>query len=555
MNPIQTPSLNSGIPNPNGSGNLPTVNTNANYFQPGQGGNPTPPSNPINGSTLGQSTAMNLTTPTQPSVPNISMLGQSPTPQTPQTPTASTPSNSQTLLDRVTGLFGQSKNKETDLASATESATAPYQSQLNELNQQIKMQQAQAIQNADSATNRVGGTTGSNSIATQQQQRTDAIEALKLSALAEGMQGNIALAQQHATTAINAKYADINSQIEDAKTNIYKNYDTFTASEKKKADATLLRLDANDAFAKRQMEDEKTSSGIIQTAITQGATNGTPVPNVILAQAQKLTDPTQVTSLLAPYLKNAAEIQKSIDQHNESLASQGLTRANTVKASTASSVATNGGVTQELQNAINNGTIDPNRINSRTLGIYNAIAQAGTDAVGAHAGAAGETKAVTDLATYKSTATRTLGILDKNLPLVSALADKVNQTGIPGLDDILRGAKSYTGNNPDVIKYVNSIKTLRSEYAQMLAKGSVATEGDKRDAEQAIPSGLSSAGYNALGQQLKLEANNIISASNDAISAAKNKSASNVGSKQTVIPASQIPSGFYQASDGLLYKK
>lgn len=213
------------------------------------------------------------------------------------------------------------------------------------------------------------------------------------------------------------------------------------------------------------------------------------------------------------------------------------------------------GISQALADAINGGMIDPNKINSRTLGIYESIAQAQVDAVGAHAGASGETKAVTDLSTYKSTATRTLGVIEKNLPLVMGLADKVNTLGIPGLDSYAQGIKSYTGNNPDVIKYVNSLKTLRSEYAQMLSKGAVATEGDKADATQAIPSGLSSAGYKALGDQLKLEATNIISASNDAIAAAKNKSASNTGSQntQSVIPQTSIPSGYYQASDGLLY--
>lgn len=320
MNPLPTPA-----PIANS-----TANPNANYFQPGQGGNPNPPSQTINGSTLGQSTAMKLTTPTQTPIPSIATLGQTPTTPAP-TPAAPTASVSQSTLDKLQNLFSSSQNKASDLATTTAAATAPYQSQLNELNQQIKMQQAQAIENADNATNRVGGTTGSNSIATQQQQRTDSIEAMKLSALAQGMQGNISLAQQQASMAIDAKYADITSQLQDAKTNIMNNYDSFSPAEKKQADQTLLRLDANDAFAKQNIENEKTSAGIIQTAITQSATNGNPVPNVILQQAQKLTDPTQVTALLAPYLKNAADIQKAIDAHNQSVASTASSNATTAK--------------------------------------------------------------------------------------------------------------------------------------------------------------------------------------------------------------------------------
>lgn len=190
------------------------------------------------------------------------------------------------------------------------------------------------------------------------------------------------------------------------------------------------------------------------------------------------------------------------------------------------------GTSPELLAAITAGTIDPNKLNSRTLPIYNAIAQASVNAVGSHASAAGETKAVTDLTSYKSTATRVLGVIDKNLPLVAGLADKVNTSGIPGLDSIIQGVKSYTGNDPDVIKYVNSLKTLRSEYAQMLSKGNAPSESDKSEAAQAIPAGLSSAGYQALGEQLKLEANNIISASDDAISAAKSNGSSSNNDNQ-----------------------
>ncbi len=186
-------------------------------------------------------------------------------------------------------------------------------------------------------------------------------------------------------------------------------------------------------------------------------------------------------------------------------------------------------VSDALLTAINGGLIDPNRINSRTIGLYNDIAKAGVDAVGAHAGAAGETKAITDLATYKSTAVRTLGVLESNLPLVENLADKVNTIGSPVLDSYISGKKALLTNDPNVIKYVNSLKTLRAEYAQMLAKGNATTESDKAEAAQAIPAGLSSAGYAALGQQLKLEANNILKASDDAIAAAKSKSFSNTG--------------------------
>ncbi len=143
-----------------------------------------------------------------------------------------------------------------------------------------------------------------------------------MSAIQAGLQGNIALAETQATNAINAKYSQINQDIENAKTAIYDNFDNFSSSEKKKAEATLLRLDSNDFFAKSQMENEKAVSAVIQTAIKQGQENGNPVPTLILTQATKLVDPTEATALLAPYLKDAGAIQAKIDVHNNAIANQ-----------------------------------------------------------------------------------------------------------------------------------------------------------------------------------------------------------------------------------------
>ena len=174
-----------------------------------------------------------------------------------------------------------------------------------------------------------------------------------------------------------------------------------------------------------------------------------------------------------------------------------------------------GSVSAELQQMITDGKIDPNRLNSRTLPIYNDLAKASVNTVESHAGVAAKTKAYQDAVTYASLAKRTTSVLDKNMPLIYATADKVNSLGVPGLDKVLMGAKSYTGNNPDVIKYVNTLKTLRAEYANMLAKGTQVTDSVRNDAAEAIPAGLSADGYRALAGQLKLETQNIIDSANE----------------------------------------
>lgn len=298
------------------------TNPNANFFQTGQGGNPYPISNTsttITPTTIGTQ-PLNIAPTTQVPIPNIANLVSTDALTTPIVPVAPQPT-SPSLTDRLAGLFGQSKNKEADTAAAVDTATSPYTQQLNEINTQIKMNQANAIANQEKAMQQ-GETTGFASREAQNVARSDAIETLKLSAIQAGLQGNIALAEQHATKAVEAKYSQLNSDIEQTKTNIYNNFDSFSSSEKKRAENTLLRVDANDFFAKNAMESEKAVQSIVLTAIQQSSQNGTTVPSLILSQAQKLNDPSQALQLLSPYLKDTAKIQSQIDAHNTAVAQQ-----------------------------------------------------------------------------------------------------------------------------------------------------------------------------------------------------------------------------------------
>lgn len=283
-----------------------TINPNANFFEKGQGGNPsvinaTAPTTPFDATRLGTAPTVNLKPTPQIPVPDITSLTGSDTtamvaPQAPQPKKG--------LADKLAGLFGQSKGKEQELQSQVAMQTQPFAQQLNELNTQIKMQQAKAIANQE-AVLKGGGDLGFQSREAQSIARTDAIEALKLSALAEGMRGNIALAESQATQAINAKYAQVDKEIEDTKSNIYANYDSMTPAEKKRADATLLRIDAQDAFVKAKKEDEKITQGFLQDAIAQSAQNGTPIPTLVLQRANQAETPTQALQILAPYMVDA----------------------------------------------------------------------------------------------------------------------------------------------------------------------------------------------------------------------------------------------------------
>lgn len=287
-----------------------TINPNQNYFTSGKTFNTenslkaTPPATPLDASTLNAGyTNLNLKPKSQTPVPDITAITSSAVtvPTAPQAPQQTT---SEKLSESLAGLFGQTKGKAQDLKSTVSASTLPYESQLNEVETQIKTHQANALLNQEKAMQR-GETLGFASREAQAIQRTDAIEALKLSAIAEGLRGNIALAEKRATQAIEAKYAVIDKQIEDTKTNIYNNYDSMSPAQKKKADATLLRIDAQDAFVKERKEDDKITQGFIQEAIATSATNGTPVPNLVLQRANQAETPTEALKILSPYMVDA----------------------------------------------------------------------------------------------------------------------------------------------------------------------------------------------------------------------------------------------------------
>ncbi len=493
-------------------------------------------------------------------------------------------SKNQAILDRIATLTGQDAGKSQATAQANiDSGAVDFQKKLTDLNGQVNIGNAEYMKiAADSAaefanlggngapeTKAVLGAQQSGSIrAAEARKASKAAEVGMLAARAQATAGNLTAALTIAKNAVDAKFSPIEDEIKVKQAQLaalapslnkqeairakalemkYKDDQDKIAEEKAKAkENTSIALSAGiqTKFVNKNGEFFDTNSGApyktpadffkaagvtsFDEAYKKGlVSDWTPSKSADFDFVQKARADYPTAGILSTDAPDvaAAKIKQTAKYRKETY----------IAPPSSSSTGVNGlSVSPTLAAAITAGTIDPNKINSRTLSIYESIAKAAVDAVGAHAGAAGETKAVTDLVAYKSTATRTLGVLEKNLPLVANLADKVNQTGVPGLDSYLQGVKSYTGNNPDVIKYINSVKTLRSEYAQMLAKGNVATESDKHEAEQAIPAGLSGSAYNALGDQLKLEAQNILQASDDAIRAAKDKSSSNANTSNVI---------------------
>ena len=251
---------------------------------------------PVSGEELKPSPNLNITNPPpipEPDIKNIPVT----TPIVSPAPTTTGSDFNKKLEDLTSKLLG----KPVAEAKAITEKTAGFEQSLNELNTQIKMHQANALARQEEAL-KSGETLRFASGTAQNVARTDAIEAMKLSALAQGMQGNILLAEKQAKTAVEAEFGQILQDIQTARQNILDNYDTFTAAEKKRADATLLSLDEKDAFVSQNQEDKKQSYNLSIEAAKNGLTD-----TKLLTQIQN-ANPLEAANLAAPYL---AEKQKT----------------------------------------------------------------------------------------------------------------------------------------------------------------------------------------------------------------------------------------------------
>lgn len=291
----------------------------------------------IDATRLGSSPALNVAPQYTPTAPNIANL---PTPVAPPLPvTTPTPDTASILNTRLQELQGKTLGKEADTEASVAAAQSPYQSQLDELSGQIRTNQADALARVAKNTaqeeailQRPGGTTEYAGGSAQVARRTFALEemahsaeTLKLAALADVAQGKIDSAQKKATLAINTKYAQIEKELQAAKNNIYNNWDSFTAKEKKRAEATLLSIDAKDAVVALKKDDDKIVMGWQAEALKNGASN------FQIQQAEGKT-PAEALTILGQFFKDPQAKEKALAELEQTRAQTALVKANTSKA-------------------------------------------------------------------------------------------------------------------------------------------------------------------------------------------------------------------------------
>jgi len=188
------------------------------------------------------------------------------------------------------------------LRTGLETPTIEKEKQILEINKQIKMLQAEELTLKDKAEAKevldpfaVG--------AAARAQRALTVETLKLSAQAAALQGEIVLADRQTERAITAKYFQTEEDLRVQRDNILANWGNLTQEQKRRASATLQRIDKDNA---RVVEQKATEKGIEEWRVKAAASGK--ATNQDLAKFDKFTTEAEAAQFAAPFLAKPADI-------------------------------------------------------------------------------------------------------------------------------------------------------------------------------------------------------------------------------------------------------
>lgn len=251
------------------------TNPNANFFQPGQGGNPL--SNvPLNTTP----TTTNLAFPTATTLTS-SQLNTPPVSSTPLVPTTNasafvgslpiqTPEQQQPeLQQRINELTRQLGGQTQDVMGLQAQAGLPDQTRLL-ADANLKLAQMQReFQLAEQQASQSGETLGFAQGRSQQVRQQAAIELGAQAARVQALQGNIETANQIITNTINQKYAPIQNQLNFLVRNLEMNMENMDRAEKKRAQLQIENFRQQELNLERQKLNETTNARL-QNLVTAG---------------------------------------------------------------------------------------------------------------------------------------------------------------------------------------------------------------------------------------------------------------------------------------------
>ena len=290
--------------------------------------------------------------------------------------------------------------------------------------------------------------------------RNNAVKALSLSAQLSAKQGNLAIAQQQVTRAVDLQYAPIEQDIKAKLQLIDINKDTLTASQKKIADATAQQLQAQLSQVAAQKD---VSSQVGQLIITASQNQA---PNNVLADAQKQSSVAGAAQALSGYLGKNTDIvnangrQILINKNTgQKISDLGASPLNAF-----SYAGTTGG--QALIQAINNGQIAPSDVSSRNASLLGTLFAQNPNF---NANSANAAQKFYESNGTQQTFARIASINNSLDDLLKASKD-VPRSEFPLVNKaIITG--NIQGGSPKAIAFVNIASRVGPELAQLLGGG------------------------------------------------------------------------------------
>lgn len=194
-----------------------------------------------------------------PTVPPVSV----PTPPAPSSTTAT--DTAPDYVSQLQDLESEALGKTADQSSAEETAQAPINDQIDQLNSLINQGDAnlQLTANKISAS---GGDTAFQGRLVANATAGNAAQKLLLTAQVTALKGDLTTAKAQADAAIDAKYAQVTQDTQTARANIIANFDTMSPAQQETALDTLNQLDKSDLFVSQKVADEKAIQATVVTA-------------------------------------------------------------------------------------------------------------------------------------------------------------------------------------------------------------------------------------------------------------------------------------------------
>ena len=246
------------------------------------------------------------------------------------------------LGERALAVTAKLGTKSAAQAKAEEAAGLPgYNKQLNDINAQIRDLTTQSVAAFNMSEDRRAPTFA---IRGEQAQieRQRSVKALGLSAIAQAVQGNIALAQSQAERAVEIEFGPIEAELNYLKAALDINDKKLSREDKKRAETLQIQLSERE----RIVAEAKENKTIIYGWAAEAAKNG--ASSLLLNRAIGVLDPMEALQILTPFMDDPTAKEQALAQLEATRANTAATytsieqtKANTAKVKAETTQSTN----------------------------------------------------------------------------------------------------------------------------------------------------------------------------------------------------------------------